>query len=701
MSSNSNRFRVGIDIGGTFTDIIVFDKRYGEIVKYIKVSSTPKNPENAVINGLKKILSEGFKEIEMIIHATTVATNALLGQIGLELPRVALITTKGFRDVIEIGRQRRSELYNLFFTRPRVLVPRRYRFEVSERINYLGEVIEPLDEKNIDKAIKKIIEHKIVSVAVSLLHSYANPIHEIRIFKKLKEEIPEIHVSLSSEIDPEHREYERTSTTVVNAVLVPILSKYVRNLEEQIAQLVKAPLYIMQSSGGIASSKEVIRIPVGIIESGPASGVIASAYLSKILEISDVMSFDMGGTTAKAGTILNSTPLITTEYEVGGKVHSGRIIKGSGYPVRYPFIDLAEISAGGGTIIWIDTGGALKVGPISAGAEPGPACYGLGGKDPTLTDANLLLGRLNPMYLLGGQMKVYSDLAKKAFLEKITKEIGLDPIEAAIGAIRIANSLMSRIMRIVSVERGIDPRDLSLIAFGGAGPMHACSLAEELEFKQIFIPRIPGLFSAIGLLAVDFKHTFLRSVRKMVHEIELEKLEEEFKKLELSGQKILEEEGVSRDRIYFRRFIDMRYWGQGYELLIPCESLSDEQKLTALTERFHRTHEEKYGYCMREEPVEVVNLRLEAIGFMEKPKMRKIEQKQIELREVLLGKRRVYFESEDDFIETPVIDRLRLTAGTKIDGPTIIEQYDTTTVVYPDWFVEVDDYGNLVLRKYK
>ncbi len=699
MSAKSPRYRIGIDIGGTFTDIIVFDKEMGEIARYIKVSSTPRKPENAVINSLKKLYEEGFKDVEMLIHATTVATNALLGQIGLELPRTALITTQGFRDIIEIGRQRRAELYNLFVTRPRVLVPRRFRFEVRERINYLGEIIEPLNDRDVERVINKIVENRIESVAVSLLHSYANPIHEIKILERLREKIPNIHVSISSEVDPEHREYERTSTTVVNAVLMPIVSRYLKSLEREISQIIDVPLYIMQSSGGIASTKEVTRLPVSIIESGPASGVMAAIFLAEHLGITDVMSFDMGGTTAKAGTILNGVPLVTTEYEVGGKIHAGRIIKGSGYPVRYPFIDLAEISAGGGTIVWVDKGGALRVGPISAGAEPGPACYGLGGENPTITDANLLLGRLNQKYLLGGQMKIHIDLSKRAFKDRITKEIGIDPVEAAIGAIKIANSLMSKIMRIVSVERGIDPRDLSLIAFGGAGPMHACALAEELEFDKIVIPRVPGLFSALGLLAVDFKHTFLKSIRRNVDEIAPEILETEFKKLEAMGMSTLKEEGIPEEKIVFRRYADMRYWGQGYELLVPCEVINDEQDIRRLVERFHKAHEGKYGYSMPDEAVEIINLRVEAIGIMEKPRFRKIKKKAMKLDDALLEKRLVYFEYENDFIETPVFIREKLAAGINIEGPAIIEQYDTTTVIYSGWRAFIDDYGNIILQK--
>lgn len=696
----NKQYRIGIDIGGTFTDFVVFDRKVGDIVQYLKTETTPTSPDTAVINGAQQLIKKGFKKIEMVIHATTIATNALLGQIGLELPKIALVTTKGFKDVIEIGRQRRSELYNLFVQRPKVLVPRKYRFEVDERINYRGEIINPLSNGSIAKIITELLNNDIETVAISLLHSYANPIHEIKIKEKIEKNCPGIYISVSSEVSPEHREYERTSTTVVNAVLMPIVSKYLNDLSKSVQSVLNAPMKIMQSNGGMASIEEVVKLPVSIIESGPASGVLATILLGNSIGRANLMSFDMGGTTAKAGTILKGIPLITTEYEVGGNIHAGRIIKGSGYPVRYPFIDLSEISAGGGSIIWVDEGGALRVGPISAGAEPGPASYGKGGKNPTITDANLILGRLNQKYLLGGDMRIYLNLAQEAFKKKISDVIGLDEIESAIGALKIANNIMSKIMRIVSIERGIDPRDLSLVAFGGAGPMHACALAEELDMKEIIIPTTPGLFSAVGLLATDFKHVFLKSVRRVVDEIDPSEIESYFCELENKGYKTLMKEGIKKENIVFHRYADMRYWGQGYELIIPSGSFTDKTTLDILKEKFAEAHKSRYGYIMFEEDVELVNIRVEAIGIVEKPEFRRRKRKnENKLDDAIKEERDVYFEEYNDFVKTIVYSREKLPFKERISGPAIIEQYDSTTVVYPMWSAEIDQFGNIVLRR--
>jgi len=691
-------YRIGVDIGGTFTDIIVFDRRNNTIVSFLKVSSTPRRPEIAVIDTLRKM---NFKktEVETIIHATTIATNALLGQVGLELPKAALITTKGFRDILEIGRQRRPDLYNLFVQRPRVLIPRKYRFEADERLDYEGNVIKPLNEDEIREIARKLSVEKIETVAISLLHSYANSIHEVKIQKILKKIIPNIFISLSSEVDPEHREYERTSTTVVNAILMPIVTRYLQNLSEGISSITDAPIRVMKSSGGVASIDEISRLPVSIIESGPAAGVLASMNLGSLLGKKNVLSFDMGGTTAKAGTVIDGTPIITTEYEVCGKIHAGRIIKGSGYPVRFPFIDVAEISAGGGSIIWVDEGGALRVGPISAGADPGPACYGKGGDNPTITDANLILGRLNQKYLLGGEMRIFPEKAKQAFYEKITNKLDLDLESAAIGSIKITNAIMSKILRIVSIERGIDPRNLTLISFGGAGPMHACDLAEDLEMNEIVIPLVPGLFSAFGLLATDFKHVFTKSIRKIIDELDPIEIEEEYQKLERKGFDLLRREGVPSERIVFNRYADMRYWGQGFELLIPIGKLEGDSAFSTLKERFNEFHERRYGYSMPEEDIEIVNLRVEAIGIVEKPVLQKIRTNYRTIDSALIEYRNVYFGTIDDFTKTPVYDRKKIPVGAEIQGPAIIEQYDSTTVVNPGWVCKIDSYGNLILRR--
>ncbi|MCK5298858.1 MAG: hydantoinase/oxoprolinase family protein, partial [Candidatus Heimdallarchaeota archaeon] len=437
-----SKISIGIDIGGTFTDIIIQDKETGLIYNQVKVSTTPKKPEEAIINSLQEQLSDADKvNVQQLYHATTIATNAFLGQVNLDLPKTILITTKGFRDVLEIGRQRRASLYDFFFERPTPIVPRKYRFEIDERINAQGEIIIPLKQNNLKKISDFIKTEAIQSVAISLLHSYKNAKHEQKVKEYLEKEHKDLYLSAGFEVSPEHREFERTSTTTINSVLMPLVSRYVKSLTDSFKKIgISAPMFIMQSSGGVSKSEQVQQLPVSIIESGPSAGVVASCFLASFLDLSKIISFDMGGTTAKAGTVVNKSITLTSEYEVGGDVHSGRITKGSGYPARFPFIDLAEISSGGGSIAWVDQGSALRVGPISAGADPGPACYGQKGDDPTITDANLVLGRLNPEGLLNKTFKIYPELAEKSILKKIAEPLKLDVIESALGIVKIANN---------------------------------------------------------------------------------------------------------------------------------------------------------------------------------------------------------------------------------------------------------------------
>jgi len=693
------KHQVSIDIGGTFTDLVALNEKSGEILN-IKLPSTPKEPAKAVIKAFREFIRKTSNaEVSVIIHATTIATNALLGQLNLELPKTALITTKGFRDVIEIGRQRRHELYNLFIQKPRTLIPRRLRFEVEERTGPKGEILTPFNKDQVKSLTKQLENENVKSVAVALLFSYINQKHEREIGEILKKLLPEIYVSLSSEIAPEYREYERTSTTAVNAVLMPIVSSYLDNLQRKIRKLgVMAPLCIMQSDGGIATKKIVSKKLVSIVESGPAAGVIASAFHGKILGIKNVLSFDMGGTTAKAGVIKEATPEVVSEYEVAGKVHSGRIVKGSGYPVRQPFIDLAECSAGGGTIAWVDEGKALQVGPVSAGAEPGPACYGRGGKQPTVTDANVVLGRLNPEYVLGGKMKINSKLSEKAILKEICGKIQLQLTEAAAGIIKITNSAMAKILRIVSVERGHDPRDFVLMCFGGAGPMHGCALAEELKIKKIIVPHNPGLFSAYGLLAADFRNNLAKAIMKLIDEVDVKKVETVFQKLEHQGTRLLEKQHVPKVNMRFIRQMDLRYFGQSYELTILTSKPFTEKVLRQTVERFHKKHRAIYGYAVKDEPVELVNIKLIAVGIVEKSKLKEQRlHRQKPSREAIIAKRKVFFDQNSDYIETYIYRREKLKAGNVISGPAVIEQYDATTVVYPDWVASVDRSRSIVL----
>ena len=531
-------YRLGIDVGGTFTDLLAFDEQSGALLRY-KVSSTPQSPEAGVLHALQALLrDQPGASMPLMSHSTTLATNALLGQLHLDLPRLALITTAGFRDVLEIGRQGRSEVYNLFVRRPAPLVKRQDRFGVRERLDVSGAEVTPLDEAMLREIAQELARRGIKHVAICFLHAYQNAAHEQRARQVLLEIVPDLSVTISSDVDPEEREYERTSTTVLNALLAPIVRDYLQRLEAA-PELQGSSLFIMQSNGGVSSAAQIIARPATIIESGPASGVIAAAHLGRLLGIQRLLSFDMGGTTAKAGTILDGAPQVVGEFEAAGSTHSGRAVRGSGYPVRFPFIDLAEVSAGGGTIAWIDSAGAVRVGPQSAGADPGPACYGKGNDEPTITDANLLLGRLNPGKLAGGAVALNRDLAEAALARTAARLSGFDSVRLAAGIIRLINADMAKVLRIVSLERGHDPRRFTLVAFGGAGPLHACALADELSIPQILIPPHPGLFSAWGLLVADHTHTELRSILAPASACTPDQLEGIFRQLEAQGQQAL------------------------------------------------------------------------------------------------------------------------------------------------------------------
>jgi len=646
---------VAVDVGGTFTDFVVVDEE-GRVLTF-KLPSTPHAPEKAVLEGLSKVAKFGE-----VLHASTIGTNALLGQMGLELPRVALFTTKGFRDVIEIGRQNRPRLYDLFFEKPRPLVPRHLRFEVDERVLPDGTVLKPVDAAEVESYAEKALEHGVVSVAVAFIHSYVNPANEEAAAAVLKRYFR--YVTLSSEVSPEPREYERTSTAVVNAALMPLVGRYLEELGSYVSSR-GGSLYVMASSGGLVTVEEASRRPVQLIESGPAGGVVAAAEFAKALDIKRVISFDMGGTTAKAGTVVDFEPEITTEYEVGGESHHGRVVKGSGYPVRFPFIDLAEVSAGGGTVVWRDDVGALRVGPTSAGADPGPVCYGLGGTEPTVTDANVVLGRVAS--LLGGEMRLDAEAAFKAF-----KKLG-DPVEVAWRAVQLANMEMARAVRLVTVERGLDPGEFVFFAFGGAGPQHAAELAEELGISTVVIPPEPGVFTALGMLFADSKFEARASYPR--------DLEEGFRRLE---------ETLSvHNPTYYVRLADVRYVGQGWELVVPVGRPADEEQIR---KTFEERHKATYGFKL-DKPIEVVTIRVFAIATRRKPKLREPpvggEPKPASFRKAYFG----------EWVETPVYRRENLPRGFKADGPVVIEERHSVTVVPPRWRVEVGKMGVLELRR--
>ena len=652
------------------------------------------NPAEGVLNAFSRLAKE---DVTLVTHATTTATNALLGQSDLSLPKAALITTYGFKDIVEIGRQRRAELYNLFFQKPRQLIPRRYRFEVRERIDAYGNIVTPLDADDVETVLGRVRSEGIEAIAVCFLNSYINPTHEIKVKENIEASSPGVHVCCSSEVAREYREYERFSTAVVNVMLMPIVGKYIENLANGLDRIrISSPLLIMQSSGGMASTGYVSAKPASIIESGPAAGVVASAFYSRVLGIENVISFDMGGTTAKAGAIRGGVIEVTSEYEVAGGVHKGRITKGSGYPVRGSFVDLAECSAGGGTIAWVDEGGALRVGPLSAGASPGPACYGTGGADPTVTDANLLLGRLNPKYLLNGEKPIHIDLAKHALEEKICRIVRIPVLDAASGIVKIVNSEMAKIISMVSIERGYDPADFTIIAFGGAGPMHVCPLAEDIGISRVVVPPNPGLFSAYGLLVSDLKYETTRAVMAEVESVR-ENLEMIFADMERGLRNTM---SFFKGNVAVDRYLDMRYVGQSYELLIPIGRPTNNSALKEAVKRFHERHRDVYGHSAQDADVEVVNARVVAVGVVEKPKLNPVEKGGSNpTGESIVEERKVFFEEAGGFVECPVFRREKLKSGNTITGPAIIEQYDSTTVVFPQWTAEIDDYANIILRR--
>jgi len=683
-------WRVGIDIGGTFTDLVALAGD-GRLVR-AKVASTPRAPEAGLLVALDALLADiAPDEIAIVAHASTIATNALLGQMHLELPRVAFVTTEGFRDVLEIGRQNRSAIYDLNVTRPRPLARREDRLVVRERRLADGSVLVALDAPSVQRAAATVAERGIRAVAVGLLHADIDGSHERVVADAIRAASPEAEISLSSEIDPQYREFERFSTTVVNAALAPIVRAYLDRVATGVrARGVRAPIFVMRSDGGMAALDSAAQLPATLIESGPASGVIAAAYVGRALALDDVLSFDMGGTTAKAGTIFGGVPEVSASFEAAGTTHSGRSVKGSGYPVRFPFIDLAEVSAGGGTIAWLDAAGSLRVGPTSAGADPGPACYGHGDR-PTVTDANVVLRRSNPQALLDGAFPIDADRARAA-IASVAAPLGGDVERTAAGIVTLVDAEMAKVLRIVSVERGHDARDFTLLAFGGGGPLHACAVADEIAVTRIVVPPHPGVFSAYGLLAADVRATAVRSLVAPAGDAAWSRAQALFDELARAGDAALADQEIPPAERTFVRELDLRYVGQSTELTVVAPA-----SLAAAVEGFHQRHERRYGFAARRDPVEIVTVRVVAVGTTPKPRLvaRDTGGPRPPEPAALRGRREVY--DGRAFVDTPVYDRRRLRPGDAFDGPAVIEQYDATTYVAPNWHAQVDGFDNLSL----
>jgi N-methylhydantoinase A len=687
-------WRIGVDIGGTFTDVALMDAASGRI-GVAKVLTTPADLTQGVLTALETAMHQygvSAADVDLFAHATTVVTNAILEEKGC---RAALITTRGFRDVLELRRSSRPDLYDLFQEAPALLIPRRRRYEISERIGADGERVLPLAEEEIPALIAALEAERVEAIAVSLLFSFLNPEHEARLGSCLRAAFPQIPVYLSSEVLPEIREFERTSTTAVCAYVGPILASYLKRLQQATQALGLPPLYVMGSNGGVFEAAEGIAMPAIAVESGPAAGVVAAALAARQTQKLNLLSFDMGGTTAKASLIREGDYETTPEYEVGGKASGARAMNGTGHPIRVPVIDLAEVSAGGGSIAWVDRAGALRVGPKSAGAEPGPSCYGRGGTEPTVTDCNLLLGYLARGSLLAGDLAIDYRAAERAVADKLAKPLGIDVATAAAAVIDVVNNAMAEALKIVSVQRGHDPREFALFAFGGAGPMHAAALAEELGMRQVICPPIPGAFSALGLVGSDLKRDYVRTVYTTTAQAAPAALESAFQRLEEEGAAMLDRARVEPARRRFVRSVDARYERQSYELAVPAPTPLDAAGLASIAEGFHTRHRRSYGHDNRSEAVQLVSLRVAAIGAI--PPLHLRQTPAAAGADPAKGRRGLWFGGRRR--EAAVLDRARIGAGLSLVGPCVIEALDSTILVPPGWRGHNDEDGFIWLAR--
>ena len=691
------KFRVGVDIGGTFTDI-VFLGGDGRVLAR-KVASTPDDYSRAVLDGIAdglEDLSAAPGSVSEVSHGFTVATNAIIEQKGAH---TALITTEGFRDILEFRRNRTPRLYDLYYEKSPTLIKRQYRLEVGERLNFRGEVLRPLNPDDVDRAVQAVLDSGVESVAVCLLHSYANPDHEQYIAQVLRERAPDVILTLSSDLLPEMKEYERTSTTVINSYVRPVVERYLTLLTDGLTDMgVTVPLTVMQSNGGLATSDIAKERPVYCIESGPAAGVVGAYHLGRRLGMSNLMTLDMGGTTAKASIIENGEMLQAPEYEVGGEISVGhRLLRGSGHILRVPAIDLAEVGAGGGSIATVDRSGSLRVGPQSSGAFPGPACYRLGGQDATVTDADVLLGYLNPQHLLAGDFEIDAELARQAVADHVARPLGLPEVAAAHGIHALVNSNMGRALRAVSSERGRDPRRFDLVCFGGGGPVHAAGLAEMLDISRVVVPPFPGVFSSFGLLVADVEHHFVQTYFKTFDEIDVEALSELLEGLWQEGRRQLRLEGFDDQHHELITQVDMKYEGQVSDLTVPFPpGPVTRTSLTSVAQDFDLEHEQSFGYST-DAGYQLVNVRVIARGLSEQSRM----PERFELAAGSAGaqtSRNVYFGPNRGWADTPVVSRGSL-AGQSVNGPLIIEEYDSTTVVPPGWTAAVDEASNIILER--
>jgi N-methylhydantoinase A len=688
--------RIGVDIGGTFTDLLMFDEATGSFT-IAKTLTTPAEPAKGVRAGMADILELGAQPpatVRQIVHGTTLVTNALIERKGA---RTALITTAGFRDAVEIGREHRYDLYDLFLELPDPLVPRRLRLEVDERIYADGSVYQPLDLEQIDELVHRFQAEGIEAVALAFLHSYQNSEHERAAFERIREVAPELVVSLSSDVVPEIREYERVSTTIANAYVRPLVERYLTDLVGSLSAMgIRGSFFVMLSSGGICTVETASRYPIRLIESGPAAGALAAAHYGRLTGRPSLLSFDMGGTTAKSCLIDDGKPSVSAEFEVS-RVY--RFKKGSGLPVKVPVIDMIEIGAGGGSIARIDALGLLKVGPDSAGADPGPACYGRGGTQPTVTDADLLLGYLDPDFFLGGTMKLETEAAREA-VGALGAALGLDPLQTAWGIHQVVNEQMAGAARMHAVEQGKDPRAYPVFAFGGAGPVHAYRVAEILRCRELIVPLGAGVTSAVGFLVAPLAFDFVRSYVGSLTELDWEHVNQRYAEMESEGRAILTGAGAEIDTIAIERTAELRYVGQGHQVTIPIpnEPLGRDSA-QRLTELFEHHYRRLYGRTATGNPVEAINWRVVASAPSPTLPLETLGAGMSggEADAALKGERPIFLPERSGMAPVPVFDRYRLATGATFTGPAIIEERESTTIVGDAAAVRVDELLNLII----
>jgi len=685
---SSPRTRLAADIGGTFTDIVAFDEKTGSLLLG-KALSTPARLVDGISHGMERA-GASFAGAEAFLHGSTIAINTMLERTGA---KAALLTTEGFRDVYEIGRINRPDAYNLYFRKHVPLIERALRFEVRERITAEGEIYVALDESSVHAACDRLEAAGVEAVAIMFLHSYVNPAHETRTREIVRERLPRAFVTASHELSREYREFERCSTVVANAYIGPVVSEYVRGIDERLERSgFEGSFLLVQSTGGLYESHQARTQCVRMLESGPAAGVVGAQALCSALDITDAVAFDMGGTTAKAGVIYRGEALTTGAALVGGYAQA--------LPVQIPMMDIFEVGTGGGSIAAVDASRALRVGPQSAGADPGPACYALGGNRPTVTDANLVLGRLGADRFLSGEMKLDARAAERAIREHIAAPLGLDVIHAAEGILRVAATAMSYAVKAVSTERGLDAAAFTLIAYGGAGPLHAAIIAREIGMRRVIVPRAPGHFCAFGMLFADLRYDFVRTWFTRLADASFDAIEKVYESLVAEGRAALETSGVQARRVAAARAADMRYVGQEHPVTVelPAEVFRRRSR-DALKRRFDAEHLRRYGTCAPEEAAEIVSLRATVTGAMKKPPLERIARGgRTPLSSAHSGKRKVYFAELGRSLATPSYAREGLRAGNRIVGPALIEEHASTTVVLPGDRLQVDEFGDLVIE---